>query len=231
MLLAALKDEIRTVQSKMDVDTAIHFRPAVFWRGKLLGRETALLVAGVGAERVQQGLKQVWQFYQPSFLLLVGYCGGASPVAGNGTLVLAERVVESSGEKEWLTDKEMLDQAKKTCEAKKMSFQIGTMAAVDRVIFHPHEKADLGATHRAIALDMESAAAARFAVENKIPFLAVKAVLDPVEERLPPISENWVESFLKNPKAMMRLPKMIYWAAQARTAVTKFLEGWVQTGD
>ncbi|MBI4124402.1 MAG: hypothetical protein HY466_00530 [Deltaproteobacteria bacterium] len=227
MIVAALKDEIREFQEKMGVDATIHFQPALFWRGKFFNREAALLTAGIGAEKVQKSLNRVLSFYRPSFLLLVGYCGGASPVAGNGTLVLAERVVEAATENRWLTDKKMLASAEKICEAGKISHQTGGLAAVNRVICHPHEKADIGATHCAIALDMESAAVARFAGEHEIPFLAVKAVLDPVEERLPPVSENFVEDFLKNPKAMLKLPKMIYWASQARGAITKFLEGWV----
>lgn len=217
MIVAALKDEIREFQAKMDVDEVIHLQPAVFWRGKFLNKAMALLVAGVGAKKIEKSLKQVLNFYRPAFLLLVGYCGGASPVAGTGTLVLADR-----------SDKKLLAKAKQVCEARKISHQVGGLFSVDRVISHPHEKADLGVIHSAIALDMETDAVAWFAGEHKIPFLAAKAVLDPVEERLPAIDEeHLMKSFLKNPKAMMQLPKMVYWASQARGTIKGFLEGWV----
>lgn len=238
LILAALHDEIREFKNKMAVDCTVHFQPGVFYRGKVFEKEASLLVTGIGAKHVERGLASVLRLERPDVLLLAGCCGGASPVAGNGKLVLVDRVADAQSEKEWRADKNLLEAAKKISEVQKISYQIGGMAAVDRVIIHPHEKADLGATHSVIALDMESAAVARFAVEHKIPWLAAKAVLDPVEERLPPLEGcydamgearwgNLAEHFLKDPKAMMQLPKMIYWASQARHTITKFLEGWV----
>lgn len=238
LLLAALKEEVQPLKSKLALDWTVHWKPALFYRGQFLNREVSLLVSGIGEKRVQRGLEQILSLARPDGILLVGYAGGASPVAGAATLVVADKVVQAKTGEGFPTSEKFFHRACQICEEKKLSYQTGGMVTVDRVIRHPHEKADLGATHSAIALDMEAAAVGRFALAHQIPFLAAKAVLDPVEERVPPLEgcydamgdpqwKNLADQFLKNPKAMLRLFNLYYWASQARRTIAKFVEGWV----
>lgn len=238
LIVAALKDEVKPLLAQMSVDCTVHLKPSILYKGKIFDREVSLLVTGMGAERMRRGLEGALALHSPSSILLVGYAGGTSPVLKAGSLVLAEGVVDTDTGDAFQSDTELLEKAKTVCKEKEFSFQTGKMVMVSRVISSPHEKADIGVTHAAMALDMESAAFAKTADEKKIPFLIVKAILDPVEERLLPLEDcveatgepkplKLAEHLLKNPKEMMQLPRLQFLVSQAREATTQFLESWL----
>lgn len=238
LLVAALKDEVRPLQSKMVIDATIHFKPATLYRGQFQNKEVDLLVTGIGRARVEKGLEQALSLATPSLILCVGYAGGASPVAGTGTLVLAERVVEEKSGTILPAEEGLLKRAKELCEKGSISYQIGGVVTVEKVIHLPHEKADMGVTNRSIAIDMEGAVVARVASERKIPWLVVKAVLDPMEMVVPSLEDcveetgeanpmKLMEHVLRTPKDLMQLPALQYQASQARGAIHQFLEKWI----
>lgn len=240
MIIAALKEEVRIFLSKMSLDCVVHLKTATFYRGKFLNKEVELLVTGIGATRVDQGLKAALAFGHPKYILLVGYAGGTTPIVSTGSLVVGSGMIGEKSGRRFSSDNELLAKAQGICEEEKWSYQIGDLVTVDRVIRSPYEKADLGATYSALALEMEAAVLANVAQERNIPYLVVKAILDPVEEWVPPLEgcyeatgePKWMpltKRVLQNPKEMMKLPKLYYWATQARSAIAKFLEGWIQS--
>lgn len=238
LIVAALKDEVRQLKAKMAMDCTIHFKPAILYRGGLFNKEVHLLITGMGVERMKKGLEQALAQKKPSTILYVGYAGGCSPIAGLGTLVLAKKIVYEKEGEFFLSDERLLDKAKKLCGEKKWSCQVGGLVTVDRVVSSPHEKADLGALHEALALDMEAAALASVATRRGIPFLVAKAVLDPMEMALPNL-ENCIEPtgeakpfaiaehLFKTPSDLMKFPQIQYHASQARETLAKFVEGWM----
>ena len=62
----------------------------------------------------------------------------------------------------------------------------GLLAESDRIMAREDEKRAIFATTGAIALDMESAAAARAADQFNLPFLAIRSIIDPVDVSIPP---------------------------------------------
>lgn len=238
LVVAALKDEVREIKNKMAIDCTIHFKPAILYRGLLFQKEVRLLVTGMGFERMQNGLALALEKQLPSSILFIGYAGGTTPVVSLAHLVLAEKVVRAEEEKLFGADKASLGVGKKVCVEKKLDHHIGTMVTVDHVIGSPHEKADIGAVHGAIALDMEAAALAQVASQRNIPWLVVKAILDPMEMELPNLQECMeatgevkpilmMEHFLKNPREVTQLTQIQYNASQARQALAQFVEGWM----
>lgn len=238
LIVAALKEEIREVLSKMQMDAIVHLKPATLYRGKIFQKEINFLVTGVGKNRMEEGLEKALQLRQPTSLLCVGFAGGASPLASVGSLVLTKEVMTKDQKLFFRSDNRLLKKAEKMAKENNFSFHTGTVVTVEKVISNPHEKADIGATHGAYALEMEGAFFAKKAVTREIPWLMVRSILDPVEMVLPHL-ENCLDSLgevkplilaehcLKNPKEMMQLPKMQYLASQARTGLTKFVEGWI----
>ena len=82
----------------------------------------------------------------------------------------------------------------------------GLLAESDRIIASEEEKCAIFAKTGAIALDMESAAAARAADSFNLPFLAIRSIVDPVDISIPPsihaaFDENGV---LNVPKMFLR---------------------------
>ncbi len=66
----------------------------------------------------------------------------------------------------------------------------GTLAESTRIISASTEKRQLHANTAADALDMESAALADIAVQNKIPWLVIRTIVDPVDMDLPAIIDQ-----------------------------------------
>jgi hopanoid-associated phosphorylase len=62
---------------------------------------------------------------------------------------------------------------------------LGAMVGVDAMIGTPEVKLRLHKTHEALAADMESHGAARFARAHGLPFAAVRAIADPQHRALP----------------------------------------------
>jgi adenosylhomocysteine nucleosidase len=83
----------------------------------------------------------------------------------------------------------------------------GLLAESDRIVARENEKRALFAATGAIALDMESAAAARAAQRFCIPFIAIRSIIDPVDVSIPPSIHN---AFDEN--GALHVPKMLFHA-------------------
>jgi hopanoid-associated phosphorylase len=62
---------------------------------------------------------------------------------------------------------------------------LADLAAVDEALQDPDEKRTWHARTGAVAVDMESHIAGRVARERRLPFAAIRVVVDPVEQRVP----------------------------------------------
>ena len=63
---------------------------------------------------------------------------------------------------------------------------VGTLLGVDQPILTPEHKRRLHGDHGALAVDMESHGAARFAASNDLPFAVLRAIADPQRRAIPP---------------------------------------------
>jgi adenosylhomocysteine nucleosidase len=70
--------------------------------------------------------------------------------------------------------------------APRLSVNQGKLLESRRIVAASAEKRALFAETGAVALDMESAAAARAARDRKLPFLAVRSIVDPADIDIPP---------------------------------------------
>ncbi len=239
LIAAALKDELKEFVSLLQIDCTMHLKPALLHRGTYQNRDIRLLVTGMGEARMQSAMEQTLTQLKPQAALLVGYCGGTSPLVGLGSLILANGVVNEETGERLTSSAALLDPAKKFCEMKHLSHQVGGMVTVRNVVSGPHEKAALGARHQALGLDMEAFAFARAAANHEVPWLVAKSVLDAVDVKLPnlqdcvyPTGEPRVMEFMghlfSSPKEFWHLPQLQYMASQARRAATDFATAWVE---
>jgi len=174
--------------------------------GSLGGEEVALIATGDGPAAAAAGLEALLAALRPRRLLAVGVAGGLTPGLAEGTLVAARRIVAGDGSAPpRQPDAGWLEQALACgCVA-------GTAVSADRIVAGPPARQDLlersraapgggpGASPGSLAtpglpdavcppcatVDLESAAYAGLAAAWALPFLVVRAVLDPAEEELP----------------------------------------------
>ena len=94
----------------------------------------------------------------------------------------------------------------KACEE---NTRVGRILTVPRIVNRALEKREMAHLTGAIGLDMESAVVGQVAQDQNIPFVAVRAISDLMDEELPEVFNlflrpfGWVEGFpsiLKSPK-------------------------------
>ncbi len=142
----------------------------------------ALAVCGGGAA-LAAGLAEA-----PAPLRLVvsfGLCGGLDPALRSGDVVVATRVV--CGGADVGADESVARQLAARLTAAGERVSLGAVAGVEAPVLSPAAKAELRKATGALAVDMESWTAARFAADRQTPFAVLRVVGDPAERDLPPL--------------------------------------------
>jgi adenosylhomocysteine nucleosidase len=129
---------------------------------------------------------------KPSLVVSWGLCGGLDPRLRPGDLILGAEVVSDQGAVR-------TDQAVTALLAKRLA-GVGAHVIVERLaashapVLTAAAKADLRRATGAAGVDMESLIAGRYALEQRSPFVIVRAVADPAERDLPPLVLKAVDS-------------------------------------
>jgi len=113
-------------------------------------------------------------------VISVGLAGALSPLLKVGEAVIADRVVQ--GRETWRCS----DPWRVALAAKLSQTHQGPVAASDTILDNAETKAALYDSTGALAVDMESAIAARFAVRRNLPFAVLRVISDDAAHVLPP---------------------------------------------
>ena len=237
-VVAALDDEIRIIRSRMAIDSRHHVRPALFVGGVYQGKPIVLVRSGIGREAMDRAIRYCLDRYHPSFCLHVGYCGGTDPQYHVGDLLVANAIADSRSGKRVSPPSDIVEKAMRICRDRKLRAKVGALVTVDSPVTSPHDKAFVGTQHEACGMDMESAPLAAACASRSIPYLVVRAILDPLDFALPDLCSvvedtgvtdrtALVGRLIKRPSVLMKLPSIGYFAAQARMAITSFVDAWL----
>ncbi len=140
--------------------------------------------AGVGTARAAAAAEQSIDSGARA-LLSWGTAGALDPDLRAGALVIPTVVADPDGN---AYDAAASWHAAALTAFAGMSPASGKLLSVDAPVHTGADKARLAASTRAVAVDMESAAVARIACQHGIPFLAVRAIVDPAGFSLPDAS-------------------------------------------
>jgi adenosylhomocysteine nucleosidase len=146
----------------------------------------ALIKTGVGAVRATGALRGIDKY---EHVMSVGFCGALQPGMQTGDIVIDARGSAA----------EIPPMARETAAALGLTIHFGKIADSQSVVARPKDKKALGEKLRASAVDMESAAIAAWAENVGAEFLAIRVVLDGMDDRVPttvPAGEG-VASLLK----------------------------------
>jgi adenosylhomocysteine nucleosidase len=143
------------------------------------------------------------QLYRPPFLVLAGFSGALQSGHNVGALILATDVLDERGGRwpaTWPGDRPT-------------TAQRGRVLTADAIVADPAGKRELGARHGAVAVDMESAAAARVCHEHGVPFGCLRAISDDVDTELSPILLGLLQGGRPSPRgvlaAIARRPRVV----------------------
>jgi len=144
---------------------------------------TRVTVTGMGPTAAAEGARRLIACGARA-LISWGMAGGLDPALRAGTLVLPREVISMQGERfltalQWRTSLARAVPAVHTVTD-------GALLSCGAPLGSPADKAAAFRTSGAVAVDMESEAVAEVAARERVPFLAVRAIVDTADEALPP---------------------------------------------
>jgi nucleoside phosphorylase len=163
------------------VVTAIREELAAF-ADKSLPPGVVVAATGDGPLRAARSVSALFARHRPSLLIGAGVAGGLTGDLGTGDLLVAHRVLDGQGEvTPWP------DPVRVVYAAAKPGVRQGTILSVESPLVTAADKAAAAASAGPppAAVDMESAAWARTAAAQGVPYLIVRIVTDTAEEELP----------------------------------------------
>jgi nucleoside phosphorylase len=192
-----------------------------------------LHVTGIGKERARSSVKKLLdsrQWSDEDGLLLLGFAGGLDPALKSGDLVLSNRYYRAEGVSPFASeqqnfrepDRNLYQQALEAAREASLPLSQGSSLTVDQVIATPEAKKAAQGQYQAANVNMEDYWVAEAAAEAGVPFLSVRAVLDPAGQGLPVylmgLSEHPARAVYRTLPRPWRVGTLLRLARQAKTA-------------
>jgi uridine phosphorylase len=209
LVLVGIELELRTVARALGLK-----RRGDRARGRASGNEVVALALGAGGGARRAVLEE-----QPRLVVSCGFSGGLDPALEPGDLVLATALRDEMGD-ELQAPAALRQQAAAALEG--LRYLEGELVCTTSVAATVREKLAL-ARPGALAVDMESYPVARAAAAAGISWLAIRAIVDPLETSLPAFTREPADGYvvpalryaLSGPRAAVDLVRL---AANARAA-------------
>lgn len=144
-------------------------------------------VIGIGKERAQSNINRILdsrQWHEGDGLLMLGFAGGLDPVLKCGDLLVPTFYYAESGNL-IVADGEMWMQARVAALAAELTVVQGNSLTVDQIISTTEDKRAMYQQHQVGTVNTEDYWVAEVATDAKVPFLSVRAILDPAGQALP----------------------------------------------
>ena len=158
-------------------------------------RQLELKVVGVGGAQAGHGVTSLLDHRRVSEdtlseseqgLLLLGFAGGVDPSLAPGVLAISPLYHQAAGGNSLEPDPEMWRLAVKAATDAGLPFDQRDSLTVDRPVSTVADKGAVFRRYQVGTVNMEDYPVAEAAREAGVPFLAVRAVLDPANQSLPP---------------------------------------------
>lgn len=166
-------------------------------RGIIYGKEIVLVRTGAGPKNAKNAIERLCSSYKPDMILSVGWAGGTKEEVNHeklnqGDIIIADAVYcDYNQSAKPISCSDYL--CKYACHALKRNhirFHTGASLTSTRPLLLSEEKKEAGERYPVVMIEMESYEIALTAERNKIPFLVVRVITDPV----------WAEANLGPPK-------------------------------
>lgn len=216
------------------------------FRANIGGKQYTVAGHGIGIRRAGEMARRAFEMIPaPEMVIATGVAGALSSGLKPGDLVLAHRVIQlnENGEnaRHILTiDRQHLEDIGRSLTIAGLKYSTGALMTVTHVLATAAEKKRAKVNTGAIAVDMETAAIAAEAHTRGIPFVAIRAVLDQVDDdvsgaemadedgRVRPLAAT--AYLVRNPGAVLKLPRMIRNLARATSSIADALEAIAHEG-
>ena len=194
------------------------------WKGRFAGKDILLVETGMGPAAAAGTLATFEEDVRPGMVLSAGFAGALQRGLSTG-LIVAD--LHAAGDRH----ARALRLAEESSAA---TLRVGRVATSDSVLRDPAEKRRLGAETGALAVDMESAAVGTWAGEKGSPFVAVRTILDRIDQRLPrsapasPSPKDLARYVLLHLRDVPLLLRLHFAQRRAMRELTEFLQRFLE---
>ena len=233
-IIGALNEELSGLKKRMSVEKAVRRGGCSLRAGNYRGVPVILVQSGIGRERAERAVKVAAETYQITSLLSFGFAGALREDLDIGDIVVCSEIWYRDRPGDALlrwADSGLATRSKGQAET---GVYLGTSLTVDRPVTRPEDKKALAASIGADIVDMEGYWLAKAAASRGIPFLAVRAVTDRLNDRLIPFEKaldagsewRWPHAIglFARPDNLARLPTLFSSARTARRRLTEWAD-------
>jgi adenosylhomocysteine nucleosidase len=181
-IVAALPEEIRPLQRRLQNTDQIVLRSGKALAGNLRDVPMVTLATGDGSERARSGLTELLTTIDLEVVFAIGIAGGLSADLQVGDVVVGQRVTNGTGEVP-PPDSRLVAKAANLQDVRAGSIHSHSEIAIDPVA--KHRLWERTGSQLAQVVDLETASYARVAAAHEVPYVALRAVSDSSEEALP----------------------------------------------
>ncbi len=216
------------------------------FRAEIGGKQFTVVGHGIGHRRATETARRAFELMPEAELVIgTGVVGALSSGLKPGDLVLSDRVLtmDAGGriaEQMTAVGDAHLRAAGLALASAGIAYSTGAILTSHRVLATGAEKRRAKESTGAIAVDMETAAIAAEAAVRGLPFVAIRAVLDEIDDEVvgaemadkdgnvrPLAATSYL---LRNPGTMLKLPRMIRNLSRATAAIADALTAIAHDG-
>jgi len=216
---AALEDELKSLRSRLSAAERLPGTGGRLTAGIWKGMPLLLVRTGVGAAAARRALRQALDNFPLGCCLQLGYAGAVQPELSAGDVIIATELIEARSGGNFPVTPELARRSEAIRRRLGLPGGCGPLLTVPGPALTPAAKESWARPYRALALEMEGAALAATCQAAGVPFLAVRAVLDPLDYQLPESV-----SHRENP---WKHPPLRHFADLARQRLTTFAAAWI----
>src|SRR5688572_5696061 len=170
--------------------------------------------SGPGAARAADGARRAVAS-GAGLLVSWGLAGGLGAAAAPGTVLLPRRILEQGGEP---VSVDAAWHARLCGLAAELAVEQGDLLTAPAALESPAAKRAAAAATRAVAVDMESSGIAEVAARARVPFVALRVVVDGPDDALPAGAERWIDA--RGNRRMTAAVRAVVDARQWRSLLT-----------
>ena len=206
VIFAAMKDELAALSPPLGSMARIAAAPLPAYQTTLAEAPVAFVLTGVGRQRAESTANWALAALTPERVLAVGISGALIPGLPAASVLACSDLVAVDDRLPPITaDPAMLVAAQGALGRFSAGHRHGRCVTLPKVAETPQEKELLHRRYDAVLVDMESYWLAKACQARGVPFLAVRAVSDPLEANLAGLNSVLQEDGQSpDPKALLR---------------------------
>jgi adenosylhomocysteine nucleosidase len=246
LLFYAFAREIAPLKRRLRNRTPLALGGLHGFRAEIGGKDFAVVGHGIGHKRATEAARRAFDLIPGAELVIgTGVVGALSSGLKPGDLVLADRVLMIHAEGKVAEEVTAVSNVHIRAVGRSLAsagifYSSGAILTSHQVLATGAEKRRAKESTGAIAVDMETGAIAAEAAARGLPFVAIRAVLDEVDDEIfgaemadedgnvrPLTATSYL---IRNPATMLKLPRMMRNLSRAATSIADALTAIAHEG-